>query len=123
MSEWPVTSGRFNRGRGPILIQEQSKTAAERCTLARNFAMDFDMPKEVLDDKSNAVELLVDNPELGDPFEKEYAPWPLRLFLIKSDGTIDWIAQPKDCSYDEAVADLMLKLELTTREEDTHDNS
>lgn len=108
ISEWPVTSGRFNRGRGPVLIPEQPKMAAERCELARSFAQSFDMKV----DDSSIVELLVDDPEQGDQFEKEYAPWPLRLYLIGPNGRIEWIAHPKDCSYDLALQELLRLLGL-----------
>ena len=57
----------------------------------------------------------VDICEHQDPFEKAYAPWPLRLYLIVRDGKIEWISKPKDSSYDEAVADLMRMLNLLQR--------
>ena len=107
LSEWPVTSARFNRGKGPVLIQEQPATADDRCDLARKFAKHFEMSLER--NKNNHVQLVVDDPEQGDPFEQEYAPWPLRLYLIK-DQKLEWIAQPKDCSYDEALQELLVRL-------------
>ena len=106
MDEWPVTSGRFSK-QGPVRIEQQPKMATERCELARQFANEFGVPLQ-----DGAMELLVDNPELGDPFESAYAPWPIRLYLIQPDNTIEWIAQPKDCSYDEAVVELLGKLDL-----------
>jgi hypothetical protein len=109
MSEWPVTSGRYNRGAGPVLIPEQPKTAAERCQLAREFAKHFEM---TLEEEDSKVELLVDDPEQGDLFEKQYAPWPLRLYLIDGNGKLEWIAQPKDCSYDMSVQELLALLGL-----------
>lgn len=105
MDEWPLRSGRFNRGRGAVIVEEQPTSAAERCALAEKFAADF------LQGETGGVELLVDNPETGDLFENAYAPWPLRLFLIK-DGKMEWIAQPKDCSYDGSVVQLMRLLQL-----------
>ena len=107
MSEWPVTSGRFNRGRGPVVIPEQPTTVAERCRLARGFAKNFDI--QINNPK---VELLVDDPEEGDMFEKHYAPWPLRLYLIDANGNMEWIAHPKDCSYDMALQELLQMLGL-----------
>ena len=61
--------------------------------------------------ESSSLDLLVDDPELGDPFEAVYASWPLRLHLIR-DGVLSWIAQPKKCSYDEAVTELVSLLGL-----------
>ncbi len=60
-----------------------------------------------------SFEYLVDDPEGGDVFEQMYAPWPLRLYLI-SGSTIEWIAEPKACSYDEAVSELLATLNLRT---------
>ncbi|CAB9505891.1 expressed unknown protein [Seminavis robusta] len=103
MDEWPVTSGRFNKT-GPVLIEKQPTLAAERCQLARQFAKHFDMMDAT---NKTVVELLVDDPEQGDPFETAYAPWPLRLYLVDAHGKLEWIAQPKDCSYEEAVVQLL----------------
>jgi hypothetical protein len=64
--------------------------------------------------ESEAYELLlIDDPELGEPFEKAYAPWPLRLYLIR-DGVVSngLAAQPKDSSFDLAVGELMKMLKL-----------
>lgn len=100
MDEWPVLSGRFNLGRGPVCVEKQPVTLFDRCQLARSFVWDFDIVE------SASLELLVDDPEQGDPFEKEYAPWPVRIYLIR-DGKMEWIPVPKDCSYDGAVMELM----------------
>jgi hypothetical protein len=106
MSEWPVRSARFNRGRGPVVVKKQPTKATERCELARRFADEFDIPID-----SGPMELLVDDPELGEPFEVAYAPWPLRLYVIRG-GVVEWIAQPKNCSFDVAVVELMKMLKL-----------
>jgi hypothetical protein len=109
MSEWPVRSARFNRGRGPVVVEKQPTKASERCELACRFASDFDIPID--SSTTSPLELLVDNPELGDPFEEAYAPWPLRLYVIRG-GVVEWIAQPKNCSFDLAVIELMKLLKL-----------
>lgn len=106
MDEWPVKSARFNQGRGPVVVDKQPTSASERCALARQFASDFSMNLS-----ESSYELLVDDPEKSDPFEKTYAPWPLRLYLI-CDSKIEWIGEPRSCSYDDAVAELMRILEL-----------
>jgi hypothetical protein len=61
-------------------------------------------------DGSN-YDFLVDDPSTGEAFEKLYAPWPLRLYLLKG-ATIEWIAQPKNANYDIAVRELLEKLHL-----------
>ena len=106
MSEWPVRSGRFNRGRGPVIIENQPSTSVERCQLAQQFASDFDISLD-----SDCFEFFVDACERQDPFEQAFAPWPLRLYMIR-DGKLEWISQPKDCSFDEAVRELMVMLDL-----------
>lgn len=106
MDEWPIRSGRFNHGRGPVIVEKQPKKAKERCNLACQFAKDFNVPLTF-----PHIELLVDDPELGDLFEKEYAPWPLRLYLIEDD-IIKYVAEPKNCSYDQAVLELMEILKI-----------
>lgn len=90
--EWPVRSGRYNRGLGPVRIN-QPKTAVEREKVAREFFRTYDIS---LDERLHAF---VDDPEAGNPFEKHYAPWPLRLYVIKN-SKISWIASPHDCTYD-----------------------
>jgi len=108
MDEWPLQSARFNQGRGPVVVEKQPTTASERCALARKFARDFAMSLS-----ESSYEFLVDDPETGDQFEKAYAPWPLRLYLI-CDSTIEWIAEPRACSYDDAVSELIELLNLAS---------
>lgn len=113
MDEWPVTSGRFlprDFNHKAVTIPHQPTTAEERCRLARTFCDTYQLAYD--DDKTNSVEILVDDPEQGDRFEKEYAPWPLRLYLVDGSGKLEWIAQPKNCSYDLAVQELLQLLGL-----------
>ena len=114
VSEWPVRSARFNRGRGPVLIQDQAATGADRCKLARGFASSFNM--EIDTQKGNIGDILVDNPDEGDMFERLYAPWPLRFYLIDTQGKLEWIAQPHTCSYDKALQELFGLLGLEDKE-------
>ena len=69
--EWPISSARFNAGRGPVCVA-QPKRNAERCQLARRFASDFGL---------EGLPLLVDAAEGADAdaYERAYAPWPLRF--------------------------------------------
>ena len=106
MNEWPLLSGRFNQGRGPVVVKEQPTRGIERCRLARLFASDFGMETQ-----GSNYEVLVDDPEEGEPFEKQYAPWPLRLYII-SGRTIEWIAEPESCSFDKAVVEMRTLLNL-----------
>lgn len=91
--EWPIRSGRFNGERGPVLVN-QPKTILERCKLARQFQHDFkvDMP------------VLIDDP-LDEAFEKAYAPWPMRIFLVK-EGRLLWISSPNGCGFESIFEDL-----------------
>jgi hypothetical protein len=109
MDEWPLMSARFNKGRGPVVVEKQPTRLSERCALAQRFADDFDISL----DADWSFDFLVDDPEGGDMFEQMYAPWPLRLYLI-SGSTIEWIAEPKACSYDEAVSELLAILKPRT---------
>lgn len=102
LSEWPIRSARFSKTGCPILVPEQPATLKERCELAMRFGLEYNIP--------DFCEILVDNPEQDDPFNESYAPWPLRLYIIR-DGIIRWIAQPKDCSYDAAVYEMFQILE------------
>jgi len=90
--EWPVRSGRYNRGQGPVRIN-QPRTAIEREKVARDFFNTYNIS---LDERLRAF---VDDPEAGNPFEKHYAPWPLRLYVIEN-SKMSWIASPHDCTYD-----------------------
>ncbi len=96
--EWPISSARFNGGRGAVCVA-QPRADAERCALARQFAADFalgDMP------------MLVDAAQGDDAnaFERAYAPWPLRFHGIVGDADaarLSYVAHPRDCGYDVAA--------------------
>jgi len=100
--EWPVLSDRFNGDRGPVVV-EQPKTTAERSALALQFARDFEL---------SGMDVVVDVPETRDEFEKHYAPWPLRFYHVDADNTMLWVAEPKDCSFAEALFELVQRLEM-----------
>lgn len=92
VDEWPISSGRYNGGRGAVCVR-QPRTRAERVALARQMVTDFNV----------TLPVLVDAPEDGNPFEKAYAPWPLRLYVIHG-GKMRYIAEPEECTY--SLADL-----------------
>jgi hypothetical protein len=83
MDEWPVQSGRFSRT-GPVVVN-QPKTTEERCHLASRFAQEYDLQQ---------IDMLIDAPESGDPFERTYAPWPLRFFLVSPENKLLFVGNP-----------------------------
>ena len=96
--EWPISSSRFNAGRGVVCVA-QPKRNAERCELARRFAADFGL---------ESLPLLVDaaEGEDADAYERAFAPWPLRFHGVVGDAgaaTLGMVAHPKDCGYDIAA--------------------
>ena len=99
--EWPVLSDRFNLGRGPVVVN-QPKTTAERAKLAAAFQRDFALDK---------LDLVVDVPEESDAFERAYAPWPLRFYFIGRDDRLLWVAEPVECSFTDALVQLISILE------------
>ena len=100
MDEWPVRSGRFTTDGEPIVVN-QPKCVTERCALAQKFVQDYQFD----------LETFVDIPENGDPFEKAYAPWPLRFFVIGSDHRLQFVSEPVEGSSDEAFSLLLQLLE------------
>ena len=85
--EWPISSARYNHGK--IVSIKQPQTDAERVRVGLAFKDHFAL----------TMPMFVDSPELNNPFEKAYAPWPLRLYVIEN-GKLTWIAEPKNCTYD-----------------------
>ena len=91
--EWPISSGRYNAGRGPIRVAAPT-TDEDRVALARRLVADFapfHMP------------VVVDT--IADGFEAAYAPWPFRFFGLtwpQAGGppVLGYVAHPRDCSYD-----------------------
>jgi len=71
---WPISSGRFNLNRGPVLVNTPNSTA-ERVMLADRLVHDFDIPDKVT--------TFVDCVDSGDQFLKRFAPWPIRVFLLE----------------------------------------
>ena len=96
--EWPISSCRYNGGRGPVCVAAP-RDDGERLALARAFTDDF----------SFSLPMLVDAVSQGDAFEKAYAPWPLRFYGIDGGGAPDafelgFVAHPWQCSYDLGAA-------------------
>lgn len=86
--EWPISSSRFMPDNEPVSVT-QPKTIAERVAVAQTFATTFDI---------TGLKLLIDDPT-NNAFEKDYAPWPIRLYVIEN-GVIQYISEPTECSHD-----------------------
>ena len=87
--EWPIASAAASSTGEPIHIAQPTTTEA-RCDIASRFAA-----AEGLDTAS--LQLLVDGAD--NAFERAYAPWPLRLFGLRS-GSVGFVAEPRDGQYD-----------------------
>jgi hypothetical protein len=89
--EWPISSARFNAGRGAVHVS-QPRADADRCALARAFAADFGLAD---------VPMLVDaaQGEQAEAYECAYAPWPLRFHGVVG-ARLGYVAHPRGCSYD-----------------------
>jgi hypothetical protein len=93
--EWPIASGRYNLGRGPVHVLQTRHTDA-RVQAARNFAKDFGVDSwcRILADP------LPNDGETSDgPFDRLYAPWPLRFYVMRG-NRLEYISNPSSCSYD-----------------------
>lgn len=93
--EWPIASGRYNQGRGPVTVP-QTRSNEARVEAARRFASDFGADKWC----SIATDFLPDDGVTSDgEFEKLYAPWPLRFYVIRN-KQLRYISNPEACTYD-----------------------
>lgn len=92
--EWPIDSARFNGSRGPVRIA-QTTTLERRQEAAAAFARDFavlnpslpslqQQDKATIDgDDDDWISIMVDSPETGELFEKSFASWPIRFFVLQ----------------------------------------
>jgi hypothetical protein len=85
---------------GEVVAVAQPTTLEARLALARRFVDEYGID----------MDTFVDDPEQGEPFEKLYAPWPLRLYVLDAAGTVEWVAEPDKCSFDGAVQELCRRL-------------
>ena len=88
--EWPIRSSRYMPGE-EIVDVKQPESVAERLDLAQRFCKLFNLGPE--------MKVVVDDPERGNPFEKAYAPWPIRIYVIE-DAKIQYISSPSECAHD-----------------------
>ena len=74
-----------------VVSVEQPRVLSKRMALAQIFVETFGLGPE--------MSVLVDDPELGNPFESAYAPWPIRIYVIEN-GVMQFISKPTDCAHD-----------------------
>jgi len=79
-NEWPISSSRCSPG-GKRVIINQTNTIEERLTVANAFIDAFQLK----------IPVIIDS--VQNDFEKVYASWPLRAYVIKN-GTLIYKAQP-----------------------------
>lgn len=82
--EWPICSARWSPTKIPIKYN-QTRTIEERLLVAKDFIRDFNFP----------IPVIIDKPE-ENLFEKFYAPWPVRIFVIDKDYRLTYKAQPSE---------------------------
>lgn len=98
---WPISSGRYHDNE-PVSITAP-RTNEERCSIAAQFKERYKL--------SGLLPILVD--PIDDRFERAYAVWPLRFFVLQQ-GTegvrVVFKAMPKDASYDiKALRDFLIE--------------
>lgn len=100
---WPISSARYNGERGPVLIP-QPKSDVQRCALAAAYVRNFDYPMPVIVDP------------VTDDFERVFAPWPIRFYIVNAEGVLDYIPEPKNCEY--SVEELRTAVSRHVRDDD-----
>ena len=80
--EWPISSARWSPTDQPIMYN-QTRTIEERLSVAKDFIRDFDI----------RIPVLLDKPD-ENLFEKFYAPWPVRIYIIDGEHRLTYKAQP-----------------------------
>ncbi|UJR07618.1 hypothetical protein I4U23_011907 [Adineta vaga] len=78
--EWPI---------GSRICYVQPKCDTDRLKIATDFikATDYRIP------------MLIDPVSLGNPFSKEYNPWPIRFYVVDRMKRLSYIATPIQGSY------------------------
>jgi type I thyroxine 5'-deiodinase len=82
--EWPICSARWSPTKQPIKYN-QTHTIEERLIVAKDFLRDFDFP----------IPMVIDKPD-ENLFEKFYAPWPVRIYVIDNEHRLTYKAQPSE---------------------------
>jgi len=82
---WPIRCSRANGDRGPVNIpshQDDSDRALAAAQFVKNFGL------------QDNFRVFVD-PLPDEEFEKNYAPWPVRIFCLDGDK-LSYISEPSD---------------------------
>ncbi len=82
--EWPICSARWSPTQMPIKYN-QTHTIEERLAVTKDFIRDFDFQ----------IPVVIDKPE-ENLFEKLYASWPIRIYVIDKDHRLTYKAQPSE---------------------------
>jgi len=80
--EWPIRSSRACPRGSPICIN-QTRSVCDRSAVAQKFKEDFCLE----------FPIILDDP-LTNSFEKLYAPWPVRIFVVDGNKKLIYKAQP-----------------------------
>mmetsp|Transcript_3309 Transcript_3309/g.3654 ORF Transcript_3309/g.3654 Transcript_3309/m.3654 type:complete len:126 (-) Transcript_3309:149-526(-) len=82
--EWPISSARFHDGE-PVILNQQ-KTISERVETAKAFVKRYETEVPVVCDT------------MTNEFEKKYAPWPVRFYIVNN-RKMAHIENPEGCTY------------------------
>lgn len=94
--EWPISSARYNAGRGPVCIR-QARTQTERDEAAAAFCTAFDPAFPMV------------SADIEGEFERLYRPWPIRFAVVGPGRRMAFIGQPVECAPDlKALRDFLL---------------
>lgn len=82
--EWPICSARWSPTEKPIKYN-QTHTIEDRLIVAKDFIDDFKFPMPVVLDKPDE-----------NLFEKYYASWPVRIYVLDENYRLTYKAQPSE---------------------------
>ena len=91
--EWPISSSRYVPSGEPVNVR-QPRSVEDRAKLARDLLKMYGI------EEGERLKVAVDSPE-GNAFEKAYAPWPVRMYVIE-DGVVQFLSAPTDSAHDAA---------------------
>lgn len=95
--EWPISSARYNAGRGAVCIP-QARTQEDRDAAAASFCRDFSPAFPVV------------SADIAGRFEELYKPWPIRFVVVGAGRRLAFIGEPVECAPDlAALREFLLK--------------
>lgn len=86
--EWPISSARCSPTEKAIKYN-QTHTIEDRLIVARDFIVDFNFPMPVV----------LDTPD-ENLFDKYYASWPVRIYILDENFRLTYKAQPSETMLD-----------------------